>query len=96
LGMKRRNSFSIAFDIVSACRKSSSKTHVVYLANLNSVRVNEYLDVCLSLGLINAEKTAGGQTVYRTTESGLRFLKNHSEVVAEEAKNASKLLRMSS
>jgi predicted transcriptional regulator len=95
VGMKRRNSFSIAYDIVSACRKSSSKTHVVYLANLNSVRVNEYLDVCINLGLIAAEKTAGGQTVYRTTEFGLRFLKNHSDIVSEEAKSASKLLRMS-
>jgi predicted transcriptional regulator len=83
LGMKRRNSFSITYDIVSACCKGPSKTQIVYVANLNSERVNGYLDACMNLGLICMEKNVDGHIIYKTTDNGLRFLESHANMLAK-------------
>ena len=74
----------IAYDIVSVCRNGSSKTHVVYAANLNSERANGYLNTCIDLELIGKEKNYAGHTVYKTTDFGLRFLKSHNDMLAEK------------
>jgi len=55
---------------------SGNKTRVVYRANLNSLRVNDYLEWLLKTGLLAKEKK-GKTVIYRTTPLGLRFLKSY-------------------
>jgi predicted transcriptional regulator len=76
LGIKRRNGFEISKDILRVCLHSENKTRVVYRANLNSLRVNDYLEWLLKTGLLAKEKK-GKKVIYRTTPMGLQFLKSY-------------------
>jgi len=77
LGDKRRNGFEISRDILKVCLKSRNKTRVVYHANLNSLRVNAYLEELVNMGLLSKENF-DKRILYRTTVIGVRFLKNYS------------------
>jgi predicted transcriptional regulator len=89
---KRRSVFDIMRDILEVCVKPKNKTRVVYTANLNSIRINEYLDSLVKMGLL--AKVPKGKTVgYHTTETGLKFLESYrkgditnSLVIQEETK----------
>jgi predicted transcriptional regulator len=79
-------------DILKVCVRTKNKTRIVYTANLNSIRINEYLDSLVKMGLI-ATVPKGKSVGYRTTETGLKFLENQrkggikeSIVVQEEVK----------
>jgi predicted transcriptional regulator len=74
---KRRNGFDITRDILQVCMKGANKTHIVYAANLNSKRVNTYLEFCAQMKLLT-KKSNGGNFIYLTTSDGLLFMRNYS------------------
>jgi predicted transcriptional regulator len=73
---KRRSSFDITRDILQVCVKGANKTHIVYAANLNSKRVNTYLDFCAQMNLLS-KKSSGRNFVYFTTSDGLLFIRHY-------------------
>jgi predicted transcriptional regulator len=76
LSSKRRNGFDITRDILQVCVKGANKTHIVYAANLNSKRTNNYLEFCLNMHFLNKQHN-GGHFVYNTTTEGVHFMKNY-------------------
>jgi predicted transcriptional regulator len=80
---KRRSAFAISRDILEVCINPKCKTRVVYAANLNSMRVNDYLDGLMKMGLLKKE-AVGDAVGYHTTENGLKFLENYGKKYREK------------
>jgi predicted transcriptional regulator len=54
--------------------KGVNKTKIVYMANLNFVRLNRYLSILLSLGFVRKESNPTRSILYKTTRTGKDFL----------------------
>jgi predicted transcriptional regulator len=76
---KRRSVFTISRDILEICINPQNKTRVVYAANLNSIRINDYLDSLVKMGLL-AEETMGKAVRYHTTTNGVKFLGSYTRI----------------
>ena len=74
MSSKRRNGFDITRDILQVCVKGANKTHIVYAANLNSKRINGYLEFCLNVKFLTRQRK-GDNFVYHTTAGGKHFMK---------------------
>ena len=72
---ERRSRMDILADILSVAGEETKKTHIVYSANLNFARVDEYLQYLVDKGLI--EKKSGE---FKTTEKGEEFLRAYLEM----------------
>ena len=68
----RRGKFEIIGEILSLTTEPSTKTSIVYRANLNFNIVNRYLDLLLRNGLVEVQ--GGSSKKYQITEKGLEFL----------------------
>ena len=71
----RRSRVDIIADILSAAGEEAKKTHIVYSANLNFARVDEYLQYLEDKGLIENMSRK-----YKTTEKGGEFLRTYLEM----------------
>ncbi len=76
LKSKRRNGFDITRDILRVCVHDANKTHIVYAANLNSKRINGYLEFCVRMKLLTKHFN-GGNSVYHTTPEGVHLLRKY-------------------
>jgi Predicted transcriptional regulator len=73
---KRRGRLEIIADILSVAKDGAKKTEIVYRANLNFNRVENYLPYLAEKELI--EDTAEGG--YKTTEKGNEFLSDYKKM----------------
>ena len=74
--LKRRNGFDITRDILEVCVNGANKTHIVYAANLNSKRADNYIEFCTRMKLLTKQCNEGN-FVYHTTSEGVHFLRNY-------------------
>lgn len=68
----KRSKQEIIAQILEICLDSSSKTKIVYQANLNFRTINPYLDILMKNGLLEVSEVE--QTLYRTTPKGRDLL----------------------
>jgi predicted transcriptional regulator len=78
--MKRSRDMIIS-KILDICQPGASKTKIVYQANLNFRTVNPYIDILTKNGLI--ETFRGSKVVYKTTEKGIKMLKDFKSIYSE-------------
>ena len=77
---KRRDRLIIMAEIINISRKGSSKTQIMFKANLSFSQLNQYLPLLLNANLL--EKTAlNGKIVYLPTTKGLEFLQRQQQVM---------------
>ena len=76
-GMKR-NRNEIISEILNICITGSSKTRVVYQANLNFRTVDPYLQLLIKIDLIRI--TQGRHILYETTEKGRSLMETINQV----------------
>jgi predicted transcriptional regulator len=80
---KKRDDNLIASQILEICQNGAGKTKILYQANLNSSKVNKYLDNLIKKGFI-AEIPMGHRVIYKTTSSGQELKKRldqlHDEI----------------
>lgn len=78
----RRDKFKIVADILALAKEGSSKTRIMYKANLSHAQLNSYLDLLLSRNLI-VLFTEGRR--YVTTSKGHMYMKafEHFEVMTK-------------
>ena len=69
----RRGRFRLISDILSAAKNPSTKTSIVYSANLSFEQAQKYLDMLEEDGLL--ESHSSGHKKYKITEKGRKFLK---------------------
>lgn len=78
--MKRSKDMIIS-QILDICISGASKTRIVYQANLNFRTVNPYIELLSKNGLIEASQ--GQIVVYKTTQKGLKMLKEFKSIHSE-------------
>ncbi len=60
--------------ILEICKEPSSKTRIVYQANLNFKNTTQYLDQLIASGHLEASATTPIR--YKTTQKGIEFLEH--------------------
>ena len=74
----RRGRFRLIRDILTAAKKSSTKTSIVYSANLSFEQAQKYLDMLEEDDLLESHSSAHKE--YKTTQKGRKFLKTFREL----------------
>ena len=74
----RRSRFRVLKDILDVGREPSTKTSIVYQANLSFEQAEKYLDMLENDGLMDSHRSSHKK--YETTEKGYDFLKNFEEL----------------
>jgi predicted transcriptional regulator len=93
LGAHRRSEVEIICDILETCQDGAAKTSVVYKANLNFTRLNNYVSLLLGMRYLSLSVVCGGgkagemKIVYSTTELGKSFLANFANMQRLRLKN---------
>ncbi|MHB1907855.1 MAG: winged helix-turn-helix domain-containing protein [Nitrososphaerales archaeon] len=71
--LKNRSRVEILYDIISAAKPSSKKTHLMYKGNLSYQQLDLYLNFILSNGLLE-ERFVDETRLYFITQKGMQFL----------------------
>jgi predicted transcriptional regulator len=74
----RRNDLDICADILQVAKAGAKKTQIVYQANLNFKIVKKYLSRLIDTGML---MTADESSLYTTTNRGIEFLEQYTELV---------------
>jgi predicted transcriptional regulator len=77
---KRRDRLIIIGEIINISRKGSSKTQIMFKANLSFSQLNQYLSLLLNKALLE-KKALNGKFVYLPTMKGLEFLQRQQQVI---------------
>lgn len=80
--MKRRSEDLIMSQILGICEESARKTMIVQQANLNSQRVDRYLETLIGRGFIT-KTTIGSRVFYKTTNKGIELKKKFDRLQDE-------------
>jgi predicted transcriptional regulator len=77
---KRRDKLVIIAEIVGIAKKGTSKTHIMFKANLSFSQLKQYLALLSHTGLL--EKSAyNGRDIYKATQKGLEFMERQQQVM---------------
>jgi predicted transcriptional regulator len=76
---KRRDKLVIMSEIVAIAKKGTSKTQIMFKANLSFSQLNQYLTLLSNTGLLqkNAFK---GKVIFQATPKGLDFMDKQQQV----------------
>ncbi len=79
---ERRSKFEIVYEILLEAQNPTSKTRLVYSANLNFKIAEKYFSLLEELDLL--EKVhVNGKTYYLTTDKGKEFIKRYEELTED-------------
>ena len=70
---KYRESLDIVADVLKAAGEGTSKTRIMYRANLSFSLLERYLELTMTNGFLMQDQTA-----YRVTESGKKYLERYN------------------
>jgi predicted transcriptional regulator len=92
---KKRDTLFIVAEILETAKKGTTKTHIMYDANLSFQLVNEYLKFTLEVDLLE-ERIENNKQLYKATEKGVNFLERIYDLVTlleseEDNKNSLKV-----
>ena len=77
---KRRDKLVIMTEIVSIAKKGTSKTHIMFKANLSFSQLNQYISLLSHTSLL--EKSAcDGRVIYKATQKGLEFMEKQQQIM---------------
>ena len=77
---KRRDKLVIMAEIIGIAKNGTSKTHIMFKANLSFSQLNQYLTILAKSKLL--EKSAiNGREIYKSTERGLDFMEKQYEII---------------
>ncbi len=78
---RHRSKVDIVYDILaSAMGGGAKKTHIRYKATLSSTHVESYFSALLAHNLLKKTQDLDGNNVYRTTETGMKFIECCEEI----------------
>ncbi|MCL4430564.1 MAG: winged helix-turn-helix domain-containing protein [Candidatus Bathyarchaeota archaeon] len=77
---KRRDKLIIMMEIIYIAKGGTSKTHIMFKANLSFSQLNEYINFLTKHGLL--QKTLlDGKAVYVPTGKGLEFVEKQQSII---------------
>ena len=77
---KRRDKLIIMMEIISIAKSGSTKTHIMFKANLSFSQLNEYIDFLTNHGLLQKTRMEE-KSVYVPTSKGLDFFDKQQDVI---------------
>ncbi len=77
---KRRDKLVIMTEIIGIAKNGTSKTHIMFKANLSFSQLNQYISLLLQSGLIK-RVTHNDRQTYIATLKGLEFMEKQCEVI---------------
>jgi predicted transcriptional regulator len=77
---KRRDKLIIMSEIIEITKKSTSKTHIMFRANLSFTQLNQYISLLVDTGLIE-KNMDDGRMAFQATPKGLEFLERQQSVI---------------
>ena len=80
--MRNRSKLDIIYDVLVSAVSGVKKTHIMSKANLSSEQMAFYFNSLLHHSLIREAKDLDNNSIYRTTEKGLKFLECCSQIKA--------------
>lgn len=69
---KKRSDDQIVSQILEICMDGAGKTRIIYQANLNFLKVSQYLENMIKNGLIS-QTPLGSRVIYKTTVKGVEL-----------------------
>jgi predicted transcriptional regulator len=77
---KRRDKLIIMSEIIDITKKGTSKTQIMFKANLSFTQLQQYISLLLNTGLIK-ENTKDRRVIFQATSKGLEFLERQQSVI---------------
>jgi predicted transcriptional regulator len=77
---KRRDKLIIMMDILKISKKQTSKTNIMFMANLSFSQLDGYIDFLVNRGLLGV-LSSGGRVGYKVTQKGLEFIERQQQVI---------------
>ncbi|MGA3291434.1 MAG: winged helix-turn-helix domain-containing protein [Candidatus Bathyarchaeia archaeon] len=77
---KRRDKLIIMAEIVSIAKKGTSKTQIMFKANLSFSQLNQYLLLLSQTSLLD-KSACNGKAIYRATQKGLEFMEKQQQIM---------------
>ncbi|MCW3984673.1 MAG: winged helix-turn-helix domain-containing protein [Candidatus Bathyarchaeota archaeon] len=77
---KRRDKLIIMMEIISIAKSGTSKTHIMFKANLSFSQLNEYINFLTKHGLLQKTQL-DGKAVYVPTSKGLEFVEKQQSII---------------
>jgi predicted transcriptional regulator len=77
---KRRDKLVIIAEIIFIARKGTSKTDIMFKANLSFSQLNQYLSILTQAGLLENVANDGRET-YEATQKGLEFMEKLLQII---------------
>jgi predicted transcriptional regulator len=78
---KRRDKLVIMTEILEIAKHGSSKTHIMFKANLSFSQLNEYLSVLEHTGLLE-KVNMEGHDVFQPTDKGCEFMHMQQAIIS--------------
>ena len=77
---KRRDKLIIMSEIIEITKKGTSKTQIMFKANLSFSQLQQYISLLLNTGLIE-ENSDDGRAIFQATPKGFEFLERQQSVI---------------
>ena len=77
---KRRDRLVIMTEIIGIAKKGTSKTHIMFKANLSFSQLNQYLSF-LSHACLLEKFSHNGRDIYKATPKGLEFMERQQQIM---------------
>jgi predicted transcriptional regulator len=68
-------------EIVDIAKKGTSKTHIMFKANLSFNQLNQYLELLIQTGLLEKTKNERKE-IYIATQKGLEFMEKQCQIIS--------------
>ena len=77
---KRRDKLIIMSEIIEITKKGTSKTQIMFKANLSFSQLQQYISLLVNTGLIE-ENANDGRVIFQATPKGFEFLERQQSVI---------------
>ena len=77
---KRRDKLVIMAEIIDIAKNGTSKTHIMFKANLSFTQLSKYLLDLIETNLLE-KQAVEGREIYIATRKGLDFVEKHCEII---------------
>ena len=77
---KRRDKLVIMAEIVAIAKEGTSKTHIMFKANLSFSQLNQYLALLLQTSLLE-KSVYNGREIYKATLKGMEFMERQCQII---------------
>jgi len=77
---KRRDKLVIIAEIIDIAKNGTSKTHIMFKANLSFSQLNQYLSALIETNLLE-KQVVEGREIYKATKKGLALVEKQCEII---------------